>query len=109
MTVGDYIANPFVVVLGADETWAPPAKCRVLSVYGVMVGAGATSDTVKLTDGTNDICPAVDVSAKADTDIFQVAKLDDAHRDLVPGTDTLTSVVVSAAAAELIVTLAWIA
>lgn len=106
--MGVFVANPFAVVLTvADPTWVPPAKCRVLDVHGVMVGAGATSDTWKITDGTNDISPAVDVSAAADTDRTAAAKIDDGHRDLIPGTDTLTLTVVSAAAVEITVLLVW--
>jgi len=104
-----FVANPFVVILGAGDTWAPPAKCRVLSVIGVMIGAGGASDTTQITDGANAITNAVDVSAKSDTDMFLYGQVNDAYYDLVPGTDTLTHVVVSAAAVIAVVVLAWVA
>ena len=104
-----FVANPFVVILGAGDTWSPPAKCRVLDAVGVMIGAGATSDTWKITDGTNDITAAVDVSSASDKDRSPAGSIDDAHYDLIPGTDTLTHTVASAAAVIAVVTLAWIA
>ena len=109
MTVGDYIANPFIVVLDPDETWSPPAKCRVLAAFGIMTGAGDSSDTSQITDGTNAITAAVDVSAKSDKDLFMFGSIDDAYYDLVPGTDTLTHTVADAALVKAIIVLAWIA
>jgi len=59
--------------------------CRVVAVWGVMTGAGAASDTVKVTDGTNDITTAQDVSAKGDKALFMFADIDDARRDITAG------------------------
>lgn len=61
--------------------------CRVVFIWFLMTGAGTASDTVKVTDGTNDICTAVDVSAKADKALFLPADIDDARRDIAAGTE----------------------
>jgi hypothetical protein len=59
-----------------------PFKVRVLQAFGTMTGAGAAGDTVKLTDGTNDVTNAVDVSAKGDKATFQFGEVDDARHDI---------------------------
>ena len=77
---------------------------RLALAWGVMNGAGASGDKIKLTDGTNDITDDVDVSAKSDTDLFLFGKIDDAYRDLGPGA-TLQAVNTSAALVDVFVLL----
>lgn len=43
-----------------------PRGLKIINTWAVAGGAGA-GDTVKLTDGTNDICTAIDVNAAAGT------------------------------------------
>lgn len=62
-----------------------PRNCRILDAWGIMTGAGAALDTVKLTDGTNDISDTVDLSSAGDTDRFTVGELDDAYTDISEG------------------------
>ena len=59
---------------------------EVVLAWGVMTGAGATSDTVKITDGTHDLTDTVDVSSKVDKAIFLFGTLDDAYRGVAAGT-----------------------
>jgi hypothetical protein len=94
-----------VVHLTPGDTWTVPADAFVLLVWYEMVGAGATSDTIQLTDGTTAITDAVDVSAKGDKAIGLVGTIDDAVRSLTNG-KVLTSVPVSSALADLFVLLA---
>ena len=109
----EFHANPFIVAFragAADDSgaWSPPAKCRVLDAWIVMTQAGTGSDTAQITDGTNAITAALDVSSASDKDIMSLANIDDAHRDLVPGTDTLTSVLAGGAKCDIFVLLAWV-
>lgn len=67
---------------------ASPAM-EIIDCWGVMTGAGGASDTFKLTDGTNDITDAVDLSSAGDTDRLSVGEIDDAYSTLAEG-DTLT-------------------
>ena len=60
--------------------------CRIIDIWGVMTGAGASGDTVKVTNGTNDITTAQDVSAKGDKALFKFIDIDDAYRDLTANT-----------------------
>jgi len=62
-----------------------PYDCRIIRAWGIMTGAGAASDTVKVTDGTNDISDTVDLSSAGDTDLFDVGELDDAYTDIAKG------------------------
>ena len=59
--------------------------CRIVLVWGLMTGAGAAGDTVKITDGTNDITTAQDLSAKGDKALFPFIDIDDARRDVTAG------------------------
>ena len=54
-------------------------RVEVVRVFGYMTGAGASSDTVKVTDGTNDVTDTVDLSSLSDTDVFEVGQMDDAY------------------------------
>lgn len=65
-----------------------PFPIRIVEVKGYMLGAGAASDTVKLTDGTNDITSTEDLSVLADTDAWDCSQIDNAYADLERG-DTL--------------------
>lgn len=76
--------------------------CRVLDCWAVMVGAGDTSDTFKITDGTNDISDTVDVSSAGDTDVVRVGEIDDAYRDITEG-GTIAVARASAAACDVYV------
>jgi len=83
-----------------------PRSCRIIDVYGIMTGAGAALDTVKVTDGTNDITDTVDLSAKGDTDRFSVGELDDDYTDLNAGA-SLRVVTVSDALVRLYIVGVW--
>lgn len=71
-----------------------PFRIRILDIRGVMTGAGAGGDTVKVTDGTNDLTDTADLSALADTDTFDMSQLDDAYWIVDKG-DNLTCVTAS--------------
>jgi len=71
-----------------------PFPIRIVDVTGIMTGAGGASDTVKVTDGTNDITSTEDLSALADTDTWDISQIDDAYCDLERG-DTLQVVTTS--------------
>jgi hypothetical protein len=81
------IGIPFVLTFattatGTTSSAAVPTgrKLRVLDAWGVMTGAGAAGDTVKLANsGGGDITEAVDLSAKADTETFRFATINDAQ------------------------------
>lgn len=62
-----------------------PRSCRIVDAWGVMTGAGGAGDTVKITDGTNDISDTVDLSSLGDNDLFAIGELDDAYVDLAEG------------------------
>jgi len=83
-----------------------PAKFRVLDMFGYMTGAGATSDTVKLTDGSSDIVTAVDVSAYSDKDIIRAAAIDDAKNEIAAG-GSLHVVTASGALCKVFVLCEW--
>ena len=108
-----FYANPFIVTMintdGSVGTWTPPAKCRIVDARGYMTGAGATGDAMNATDGTNDICDDVDTHALGDTDILSngLGEIDDAHRDLIPGTDVLTGDPTSASKTAVSFLLVW--
>jgi hypothetical protein len=76
------------------KAFTPLYKCRVIPVGCMMIGAGAAGDTVKMTDGTNDISDTVDVSAKSDKAVFDFGTWDDAHYVLNAG-ESLTMVTAS--------------
>lgn len=82
--------------MGASDTTgdffggaAVPFDCRVIDVWAVMTGAGAGSDTYKVSQvrgaTTTDITDTVDVSAAGDRDIMRAGEIDDAASDLKPG------------------------
>ncbi len=75
-------------------------KVRILWVHGVMTGAGAASDTVKVGDGTNDITDTVDLSALTDKDVFEVGTYDDAYYTVTEAED-ITVTTASDATCEL--------
>jgi hypothetical protein len=98
------LGGTFVLEAGVGKIYDAnaPFKFKVLAIFGYMTGAGAAGDTIKLTNGTSDICAAVDVSAKADTDFFVAAKLDDAKYQIAKD-GTLEVVVASDASAKLVI------
>jgi hypothetical protein len=77
-------------------------RFRVIGVTGIMTGAGGTSDTIKVTDGTNDITDTIDVSALADKSVFSAATIDDAYWNIDVG-ESLKVVTASAALAFVMV------
>lgn len=81
---------------------AAPFAMKIMAVIGVMTGAGAGSDTVKLTDGTNDITNTEDVSAKGDKDMFLFGEIDNAYSSLAAGA-TLNVVTASDALVEVLI------
>jgi len=78
-----------VVLKGAAGTGDLSAtvlrKTKFLPIQCIMVGAGAGGDTAKLTDGTTDITDNVDVSGKADKELFQFATWNDATATIAAG------------------------
>ena len=62
-------------------------KFRVVGVTGIMTGAGGASDTVKVTDGTNDITDTINVATLADKSVFSAATIDDAYWNISVGGD----------------------
>lgn len=105
---------PFViqVATAASDTsyriWdkSCPRSCRIVDAWGVMTGAGAALDTVKITDGTNDISDTVDLSGLGDTDRFAIGELDDAYVDIAEG-GSLRVVTVSDALVRLYIMVVW--
>jgi len=81
-----------------------PGKHRVLDAWYVMHGAGAASDTVKITDGTNDITDDVDVSAKSDKDRANFGQIDDARYEIADA-GTLAVTTASGALVEVYILL----
>lgn len=53
-------------------------RVRVINAWGYMTGAGAATDDVTITDGTNDITDTVDLSGLGDTDRYDFGEIDDA-------------------------------
>jgi len=69
-----------------------PYKMRIVDMYVVMHGAGATGDKVKIQRGDGaasesfaDISDDIDVSAKSDKDLVRASTLDDAQWDIAKG------------------------
>lgn len=83
-----------------------PAKFRVLDMFGYMTGAGASSDTVKLTDGSDDIVTAVDVSSASDKDVIRAAVIDDAKNEISAG-GSLHVVTASGALCKVFILCEW--
>src|SRR3990167_10051962 len=76
-----------------------PFKFRVIDMWAVNHAAGGAADTVKLTDGTNDITDALDCN-KSDKVVTRVGTLDDAYWE-VAYNGTLTIVTASAAPVDV--------
>lgn len=75
------------ITAGAAGTYPGPTmlkKMRVVRAWGLMTAAGTTSWTGKITNGTNDITEAKDISAVADKAVFDWT-IDDAYMDLAVG------------------------
>ena len=71
-----------VAVAAAAQTVAITLtrKVRVIDFLVILKAAGGGASTVKLTDAAdNDICPDIDTSAGADSDVFRAASIDDAN------------------------------
>ena len=85
-----------------------PKACRILDVWGIMTGAGAALDTIKVTDGTSDITNTVDLSAQSDTARFGVGTVDDGYADIAEG-GSLQVVTASDALVRLYIMGVWLA
>ena len=75
------------ITAGAAGTYPGPTMrraMRVIRAWGLMTIAGAASFTGKITNGTNDITEAKDLSAVADKAVFDWT-IDDAYMDLAVG------------------------
>lgn len=69
-----------------------PFDMRVIDFWAVMHGAGASGDTVNLTDGSNSIIGgAIDVSSAGDTDVLRAVEMDNAYWDLDKGDDLVVA------------------
>jgi hypothetical protein len=64
-------------------------KFKIITAWVVMNGAGDSFDTVKLTDGTDDITDTLDVSSAGDTDLVSFGELDDAYATIEKGGDVV--------------------
>lgn len=78
------VAQPTVAATSSYDVYSgnAPFKFRIIDWWIVMIGAGASSDTAKLTDGTNDITDAVDVSSAARYAIVAGGEIDDAYHEI---------------------------
>ncbi len=83
-----------------------PAKFRVLDMWGYMTGAGAASDTVKLTDGSSDIVTAIAVNAASDKDVIRAAEIDHAKNEISAG-GSLHVVTASGALCKVFILCEW--
>ena len=83
-------AGPFSI------TTDSPLKFRIIDWHVVMTGAGASTDDVKLTDGTNNVTNAVDVSSAVDTAVVDGGQIDDLYHEIAKG-GTLNVVTTSSA------------
>lgn len=83
-----------------------PAKFRVLDMWGYMTGAGASTDSVKLTDASSDIVTAIDVSSASDKDVIRAAVIDDAKNEISAG-GSLHVVTVSGALCKVFILCEW--
>jgi len=77
-----FVAEVNVVSGTSTYTVTVPSDLRIIRFNGYMTADGATGDTVKLDDGSNDISPAIDLSAKSDKDSFSQDSIDDAYNDI---------------------------
>lgn len=64
---------------------AAPFKLRIVRVDYVCTEATGADNTVKLTDGTNDLTDALNYSAKGDTDLFSSGEIKHAYHDIAKG------------------------
>jgi len=74
-----------VACSSGTATYAPLSgsySIRVLDAWGVMTASGGGSDTFKLTDSSNDITNAVDLSSSADKAIARIGTIDNAYHEL---------------------------
>jgi hypothetical protein len=81
-----------LTVMNADV----PCALEVIDFWAIGEGSGA-ADTVKLTDGTNDITNALDMST--DKGVVRASTIDDAYSSIAAG-GTLALVVASACPAK---------
>lgn len=80
-----------------------PFKFQVVDAYFVLTEAPTgTNDSVKLTDGTNDITDTVNYASSGDTDIVRFGELDDAHWVINKGEDLKLVKTESAAVSSLV-------
>lgn len=77
---------------GNNDVALPTGTWDLIDVWGKMNGAGDTSDTIKITDGANDITNAIDASG-ADNTRLNWTTFDDTHaKGLIGGADILRAV-----------------
>lgn len=55
---------------------------RVVDAHVVLKGAGTTSDTFQILNGTNAISDTVSVASAGDKDVVRVGELDDAYHEI---------------------------
>ena len=75
--------------VAADLTITHKKPSRLLDAWGLMVGAGDSSDTVTIKKNSTAVSDAVDCSAKADKATFLFGTLDDAQMDFEDGDTTV--------------------
>lgn len=110
---GAKVGVPFVVSMttvaatSSYDVWTPlPRGLKILDCWCYASGgAGGGSDTVKLTDGTNDITAAIDVNV-ADNTRAPVVSIDDAYASIAKG-GTLNVTTASAAVARVHIMCEW--
>lgn len=109
------VGIPFVFRVPTDTTNSTytiyssncPRRLEVIYATGTMTGAGAAADTVVIRNGSNAITDTLDVSALADTDVFDFTKISDTYYRVNKG-GSLNVVTVSAALCIVYIHCMWV-
>jgi len=102
-----FLGFAFAQTVSGTTTYAPMSdtfNIRIIDAHVVMRVAGASSDTVKLTDSSSDITDTLDLSAESDTDIVRFTQIDDAYHTLAA--NSLRVVTASDALCDVYITFA---
>ena len=58
---------------------------RVVDAHAVLKGAGTTSDTYQVFNGSNAISDAVSIASAGDKDVVRIGEIDDARHEVAAG------------------------
>jgi hypothetical protein len=58
---------------------------RVVDAHAVLKGAGTTSDTYQVFNGSNAISDAVSIASAGDKDVVRIGEIDDAYHEIDAG------------------------